>query len=152
EKERASALRRQGLEALKAGAFADAIDLLDRALAREPGDAATQLDLGIALQGAGRHTEALEHFAAAQKSMPEDARPFLHAAVSLLTLGEAQAAAGAADDACQRAPLSAHAHYVHGQAWLALNGNVKAERASAEALRLAPRMADAWINYGLARY
>jgi len=35
---------------------------------------------------------------------------------------------------------------------LALNEPARAERAFAEAVRLSPRMADAWINYGVARY
>jgi hemolysin-activating ACP:hemolysin acyltransferase/Flp pilus assembly protein TadD len=145
-------LRARGLEFLKADAFPEAIALLRHALALAPQDTRTQLNLGIALQGAKRDSEALPCFVLAQMAESHDAAPFLHAAVSLLRLGEADAAARAAGEACRRAPQSPQAHYVHGQAWLALNEPAKAERAFAAMLPLAPHSADAWVNYGIARF
>jgi tetratricopeptide (TPR) repeat protein len=145
-------LHARGLEFLKADAFPEAIALLRHALARAPQDTQTQLDLGIALQGAKRDSEALACFVLAQMAESNDAAPFLHAAVSLLRLGEADAAARAAGEACRRAPDSPQAHYVHGQAWLALNEPAKAERAFAAMLPLAPGSADVWVNYGIARF
>jgi tetratricopeptide (TPR) repeat protein len=112
----------------------------------------TRLDLGIALQGAGRHAEAVEHFVAAQQLLTNDPAPFLHAAVSLLALGNLEAALHAASDACHRGLQLPHTHYVYGQAWLALNEPARAEQAFAAAIQLAPRSADAWVNYGVARY
>ena len=44
------------------------------------------------------------------------------------------------------------AHYAYGQAWLAAGNPASAERAFAEALRLRPSWADAWVEYGLAHY
>ena len=147
-----AALRAQGVERLKANAFADAIELLSRALVAEPQDAPTQFQLGVALQGAGLHEQALKCFAAAQKSMPDDPAPFLHAAIAFINLDKLNDALWAASEACHRAPQHAQAHYVYGQAWLRLNEPAKAERALAEAVRLAPAWPDAWVEYGIARY
>jgi Flp pilus assembly protein TadD len=147
-----ASLRAQGHERLKANAFAEAIEVLDRALTLEPNDPQTRLNLGIALQGARRHADAVEMFSSVQKLLPDDPAPFLHAAISLLELGNADAAVRAASDACHRDPRLPQAHYTYGQAWLALSEHAKAERAFADALRLTPAWADAWVNYGIARY
>jgi tetratricopeptide (TPR) repeat protein len=147
-----TALRQQSLQLLRAGSFAEAIELLGRASALDPGDPQTQLNLAIALQGGQRHAEALEHFGTAQKSLPNDPAPFLYAAVSWLALGKAEAALAAASDACNRAPQLPQAHYVHGQALLALNQPQRAEQEFAAALERAPAWADAWVNCGVARY
>ena len=87
-----AALREQGLQSLRAGELAQAIDLLSRAAAHDPDDPQTQLSLGIALQGKRRHAEALAPLERAQKSRPKDPLPFLHASLSLLALGKAEAA------------------------------------------------------------
>jgi tetratricopeptide (TPR) repeat protein len=76
----------------------------------------------------------------------------VHAAASLLAEGKAQLALRAASDACHHAPQVPQAHYVYGQAWLAVNDPARAEQAFAAAIKLAPRFGDAWINYGVARY
>jgi tetratricopeptide (TPR) repeat protein len=111
----------------------------------------TQLDRGLALQAAGRHAEALKCFEAAQQSTPASAAPFLHAAMSLLALGRADDAVCAASEACQRAPSEPQAHYVYGEAWLALGELVRAERAFVNAIRLQPAWSAAWLNYRIAR-
>jgi tetratricopeptide (TPR) repeat protein len=128
------------------------IAFIDASVSDLQDSAHTRLDLGIALQGAGRHADAVEHFVAAQQSLTNDPAPFLHAAVSLLALGNVEAALHAASDACHRGPQLPNAHYVYGQAWLAMNEPVRAEQAFAAAIKLAPRSADAWINFGVARY
>ena len=148
----AAAWRAQGEERLRANAFAEAVDLLARAVTANPEEPSAQLSLGIALQGAGHHGEAIKFFTSVQRLTPDDSVPFLHAAMSLLSLGQTTEALYAASDACRLAPLRAHAHYVYGQAWLALDEPAKAERAFAEAVRLAPNWPDAWVNYGVARY
>jgi tetratricopeptide (TPR) repeat protein len=148
----AAAWRAQGEERLRANAFAEAVDLLARAVTANPAEPSTQLSLGIALQGAGHHAEAIKFFTSVQRLTPDDSAPFLHAAMSLLGLGQKTEALHAASDACRLAPLRAHAHYVYGQAWMALDEPAKAERAFAEAIRLTPNWPDAWVNYGVARY
>ena len=65
---------------------------------------------------------------------------------------DALAALKAASKACHAAPNRPEAHYVYGQAWLALGNHVNAERAFAAALQLAPRWPEAWVNYGIVRY
>jgi len=81
-----------------------------------------------------------------------DPMRFVQAAASLLADGKPQLALRAASDACHSAPQLPQAHYVYGQAWLAVNEPARAEQAFAAAIQLAPRFADAWINYGVARY
>jgi tetratricopeptide (TPR) repeat protein len=145
-------LLRRGVEALRAGDVAAAIALLTQDVALDSGDPQAQFQLGVALQAAGRHAEALARFKTAQALLKDDAAPFLHAAVSFLALGDNQAALHAASDACWRAPKLASAHYAYGQAWAAVGEPARAEQAFAVATRLNPRWADAWVNYGLLRY
>ena len=145
-------LREQGLQLLRAGDLAQAIDLLSRAAARDPDDPQTQLSLGIALQGKRRHAEALAPLERAQRSLPKNPLPFLHASLSHLALGEAEAGLQAASEACARAPQLPQAHSALGQALMALNEPERAEQAFAAALRIAPRSADVWVLCGAARY
>ena len=82
----------------------------------------------------------------------EQTAAFLKTAVEQLARGAVQAALTAASEACHSAPNDPRAHYVYGQAWLAYNQPARAEQAFAAAIKLAPQFADAWINYGVARY
>jgi len=147
-----TALRDRGLACLRAGDLDQAIDILGQAGAKDPGDYQTQLSLGIALQGKRRHNEALEAFLSAQTSRPEESLPYLHASLSHLALGKAEAALHAANEACTRAPQMPQAHSAVGQALLATNDPARAEAAFAAALRYAPRSADLWVLCGAARY
>ena len=137
-----AALQERGLNRLHSG----------QAEAQDPGDHLAHLSLGIALQGERRHAEALVSLERAQQSVPDDPRPFLHASLSHLALGHAQAALAAADAACARAPLLAQAHSARGQALMGLQDWAGAEQAFASALRQAPRSADIWVLCGAARY
>ena len=76
----------------------------------------------------------------------------LETAILLLSRGDPDGALRAASEACHDDPQQPQAHYVYGQAWLALHKPAQAERAFAEAIQLAPDWADAWLNYGVARY
>ena len=58
----------------------------------------------------------------------------------------------AASDACHSAPERPEPHYAYGEVWLARGNPALAEQAFAMALQLAPNWADAWINFGIARY
>ena len=147
-----TALRREGLLRLQNKEFAEAAELLARAKALAPDDRELQLNLGLALQNAGRHAEALEHFAQLQKSTPQAPASFLYAATSLLALGRPDAAFQAAGEACSRAPQLPQAFYVYGQALLALNQPKRAEEAFAAALQKAPSWPEGWISCGIARY
>ena len=85
-------------------------------------------------------------------SLVESAVSRLRYAIDLLSREEAKAALQAASEACHRAPELPQCHYVYGQAWLALGAPQMAERAFAEAIQKSPLWADAWINFGIARY
>ncbi len=74
--------------------------------------------------------------AEAQKALPDDAAPFLLAAVSLLALGDAKGALIAASETCYRAPQLPAAHYAYGHAFLAL-GLPRAHRAGVRSRRQA---------------
>ncbi len=152
EAKASAALREQGLQSLRAGDLAQAIDLLSRAGAQDPDDPQTQLSLGIALQGTRRHAEALAPLERAQKSLPKNPLPFLHASLSLLALGKAEAALEAANEACARAPQLPQAQSAFGQALMALNEPERAEQAFVAALQHAPQWADVWVLCGAARY
>jgi tetratricopeptide (TPR) repeat protein len=147
-----AAFREQGVDRLRAGQFAEAVAFLDRARMLDPRDPQTRLNLGLALQGAGRHTEALQHFTDLQKERPDSTAPFLHATASLLALGKPEDALGSANEACRRSPQAPRALYVYGQALLALDKLPQAEQAFAGALQHAPSWPEAWIQCGVARY
>ena len=76
----------------------------------------------------------------------------LQAFSAALKRGETRDALAAARDACLAAPNMAEAHYAYGQAWMAEGKPERAEQAFAIAAKLRPGFADAWVNYGLARY
>lgn len=94
-------------------------------------------------------TTANENSASRQNA---DCNAFLKAALEKLEQGDVQGALHAASEACHCAPHEPKAHYAYGQAWLALNDPARAERAFADAIRYNPAWADAWVNYGIARY
>jgi tetratricopeptide (TPR) repeat protein len=142
----------RGVEALRANDVAAAIELLSQAVALDASDPHAQFQLGVALQAAGRHADALARFREAQAALPDDASPFLYAALSHLAIGDNQAALAAASGACWRAPKLAAAHYAYGQAWAAVGDPARSEQAFAAAIQLNPGWADAWVNYGVARY
>src|SRR5882757_9620324 len=73
-------------------------------------------------------------------------------AVAMLGRGDPRRALAAASEACHCASHVPQAHYVYGQAWSALGNEAQAERAFAAAIQLAPTWAEAWVNYGVARY
>jgi Tfp pilus assembly protein PilF len=73
-------------------------------------------------------------------------------AVTQLERGDARNALVAASEACHRASHLPQAHYLYGQAWSALGDHARAEQAFAASLQLAPGWAEAWVNYGVARY
>jgi Tfp pilus assembly protein PilF len=89
---------------------------------------------------------------AATESLLDQAGPLIALAAARLDQGDARAALFTASEALHRAAHLPQAHYVYGQAWTALGNHGHAERAFAAALQLAPAWADAWVNYGIARY
>jgi Tfp pilus assembly protein PilF len=97
-------------------------------------------------------TVAAADSASRRKGQPTDFLASLQVAIEKLKQGDARGALHAASDACHAAPHEPRVHYMYGECWAALNEPTRAERAFAEALQLDPAWADAWINYGVARY
>jgi Tfp pilus assembly protein PilF len=101
-------------------------------------------------------SSALEPVASGNERAPthaaDDFSQFLKLAIEELSRGKLEVALVAASEACHRAPHEPRAHYVYGQAWLALNQPARAQQAFGTAIQLASGWADAWVNYGIARY
>jgi Tfp pilus assembly protein PilF len=101
-------------------------------------------------------SSALEPDATGDERAPthaaDDFSQFLKLATEELSRGKLEIALVAASEACHRAPHEPRAHYVYGQAWLALNQPARAQQAFGTAIQLASGWADAWVNYGIARY
>jgi Tfp pilus assembly protein PilF len=97
-------------------------------------------------------TVAAAASASQRNGQPPDFLASLKVAIEKLKHGDARGALHAASDACHAAPQEPRVHYMYGECWAALNEPVRAEQAFAQALQLNPAWADAWINYGVARY
>jgi tetratricopeptide (TPR) repeat protein len=84
---------------------------------------------------------------------PEDQhRAALSRCLSLQAAGDLPGALAAAREACKLTPHAPADHYAIGEICTALGDDAAAVVAYVDALRRAPRWADAWINLGLARY
>ena len=143
--------REDGAAFMQTRDYASAAEAFARALQAAPGHVSTLLNLGIALQGARRHTEALQRFEAIGAGTPQRAAAALHAAFSHLTLGNALAARGAASEALALRPGLAAAHCAVGQAELQLGRAEAAETAFLAALEVDPSAADIWTLLASAR-
>jgi tetratricopeptide (TPR) repeat protein len=128
-----------------------AIESLTRAEAIAPDDAPTRLALGVALQGAGRHEEALAQFQRVGDGTPEKGAAELHCALCLLSLGRALPARAAARRAVALTPRSISAHCALGGAEAALGRGEAAEKALLAALEIDANSPDVWVQLGAAR-
>jgi Flp pilus assembly protein TadD len=81
------ALQNAGLELVKAGDTAGALEHFREAVRIEPKSAEVQHGLGVLLSKSGAHAEAAEHFAAAAKLRPNDARTLLNLSATLYMVG-----------------------------------------------------------------
>ncbi len=139
-------LRAKGEAALRENRFDDAIRAFGEAVALDPDDGRTRLQLGVALQGAGRHAEAASALAEAQRALPDDAAPFPARCGFPARARRRQGGAGRGERSLPPRPGAA------GGAFLALGLPERAAQAFGAAARLAPQWADAYVNFGVARY
>ena len=144
-------LRRQAAILTRRRDYEAAVETLARVVELAPDHAPSQLALGVTLQGARRHAEALRRFEAIDARAPERAAAVLHAAFSHLGLGDAVAAKRCAAEAIEAAPRSAAAFVALGQAELRLGRANAAERAFATALDIDTRAAGVWTLLSSAR-
>lgn len=126
----AGALITQGGEAMKAGDTARAADLYAQAVAREPGNAQAQLNLGAALMQLGRKDEAARALAEAVRLDPTDSKAQFNLGLMAQETGQEAQALRAFEAAVAGDPA-----------------NTRAQLALADGLRLAGRCAEALPHY-----
>jgi len=147
----ASALVEAGLAHLAARDYPRAIATLTAAEALAPSDDSLLLALGVALQGARRHHEALDRFARVAERAPQKGAALLHSAFSRLALGQASLAQAAAQQVIALAPRTAAAHFALGQAEALLGRFDAAALALMTAIEIEPSAADFWIGLATLR-
>ncbi len=108
------------------------------------------LEEGMAHESRGQLDEALKHYEAAIRLMPELARAHFNRGNILLDRGDAASALDAYEKAVAYKPDSAAVHYNMGNAQLRLGHADAAIAACREAIALKPDFADAHVTLGMA--
>lgn len=147
--ERAEARVREARERLRAGEPAEAVALLNKALADAPGHAEARLALAGALVASGRRAEARAALEAAPGSSPPQASAKLLAGL----LAEEGRSAEALDVLARAEPASVddvELHALRGALLQELGQHEDALAAWRNVLRLSPHRADAWLGMGIA--
>jgi Flp pilus assembly protein TadD len=133
--------------------YDEAISLLVVLVAAEPADGRAWCLLASAHLGAGHDQEAAAAADRAINLEPYDEWPYRLASLAQQRLGNVSAALTAAREACRLAAHEWRAHMCLAQAQLATGVDfLTAERAAAEALRLAPLEPDAHYTAGQVAY
>ena len=116
-------------------------------VAKRPGNARAQYNLGVALSHLGRLTEAIAHYEEALRIQPDYADPHNNLGAAFAQMGRVEEAMGHFAEALRINPHDASAHYNLARG-LAMAGQIPAAIAHYEAaLRITP--ADAEIHYNL---
>jgi len=142
----ADALYREARSRCQQGQIAEGIDLIRRALARDPGQARFHTLLGMALSNIGRAAEALNSFDQAIALGAADAHG--SRADALMALGRPAEAVESFDRALARDPASVADWCNRGAALLELGRAGEAAESFARATALAPDFAEAYYNHG----
>jgi tetratricopeptide (TPR) repeat protein len=129
--------------------YDEAVSLLVRLAAADPGDSRAWCLLAAAHLGTGRYEEAAAAASRAITITPSDDWPYRLASSAQRHLGRISAALAAANEACKLAPHEWSAFICLAQAQLATEVDfIAAEQAAASALRLAPFEPDAHFTAG----
>ena len=139
-----------GLEALRAGLYPKAIELLNRATSQNPGSGTAGLLLGEAYRAAGLLDAAVVVFRGAVEVRPNLAPAWNALGRTLWSLGRAGEAREAFDEALRRDPDFPAARNNLGSVLLASDDPVGARREFEAALADDPFLAAARANLGLA--
>jgi tetratricopeptide (TPR) repeat protein len=148
----AAILRMLGLSRLRLGQQEQALRLLEEAHALAPTDPYARLHYGLGLHAVGKHAEAAAAFRACVPLIPSDPAPYLNLSAALLALGDTPGAIDAARRARRRHRKLPQGAYMVGMAYLAGGRLGEALDAFFAALRLDPKLVDAWVNIGVIRY
>lgn len=144
------ALHLLGLIAAQTGRTGEAVDLLGRAAAINPNDAAVHSNRGNALQALGRLEEALASYDRALALQPGYPEACLNRGSALQDLGRPEAALEAYERALALREDYPEAHYNRGVVLQDLNRPGDALASYARALDLRPDYAEAQRNHGVA--
>lgn len=145
-----TALTDQGAALLRAGRAVEAIPLLERAAAMQPGDAAILSRLAGALRAVGRQAEAVTRYEQALALRPGHAVTGVNLALARIDQGDLQAA-----EAGLRAILAVHPGMAHAHDALGLVHQARDDAEAAVAAHRAAVAADAgllsgWVNLAAA--
>jgi tetratricopeptide (TPR) repeat protein len=145
--------------------YDEAASLLAHVVAAEPQDSRAWCLLAATHLGAGRYEEGAAAASRAITLAPSDGWPYRLASIAQRHLGEITAAISSANEACKLAPNDWRAYICLAQAQLATEVDFlaqaeltreeyfnPAERAAANALRLAPHEPDAHFTAGQVSY
>ncbi|HEX6512499.1 MAG TPA: tetratricopeptide repeat protein [Chloroflexota bacterium] len=133
--------------------YDEAASLLARIVAVEPDDSQAWCLFAATHLGAGRYKEAAAAASRAITLAPSDDWPYRLASIAQRHLGKITAAISSANEACKLAPNEWQAYICLAQAQLATEVDFDAaERAAADALRLAPYEPDAHFTAGQVSY
>lgn len=145
----ATALHHLGIVQYQRGRSGEALALIGRTLALEPGNAHAHSDRAVILMALGRHGEALEDCRQAVAADPGCAAVQGNFGALMLRLGRPDAAERAFTCALALVPDFAEAHAGRAEALALLGRLPEADAACAAALRLAPDLPQALGAKGL---
>jgi predicted O-linked N-acetylglucosamine transferase (SPINDLY family) len=130
--------------------LAEAADLLERAVAARPREAAAHSNYGNVLCDLGRWREALSLYDRALQLDPRYPEAYNNRGRALSALGEPGAALASYDQLISLQPGNADAYYNRAAMLQQLNRIEEALGSYAQAVRLRPRFAEAYYNRGIA--
>ena len=139
-----------GLTWRQSGTYRNGFALYEATLARNPASWVAHLNLGIALDDAGRTAEALPHLQRANELKPDFPETLNSFGNVLNRLGRAAEARPLLERAIQLQPRFANAHNTLGVTFMALRDAAAGEAAFRRALEIEPGLTVARVNLGWA--
>ena len=146
--QRAHELHQSAISAAQRGERERALDLIDQAIAIEPGDAGKQRDRALILMMLERLPEALASCERALELEPDSWEGLMRRGNLLSELGRIDAALASYDQAVRVAPRNAQVHYNRGVTMLKAERWSEALESFDRTIGLDPRRLDALLNRG----
>ena len=134
---------------LSAGKYAQAVEVLERALAENRDDSRAWLDLGLAREGLGKPKQAADAYGKAAELAPDFAEAFNNLGVVLREWGSLDDAITALERAVRLKPDLVDAQLNLAMAYEDSGALEKAERAYAHVIKLSPADPVPQVNQGL---
>lgn len=127
----------------------DSISLFSHAVSVTRDNALARLNLGQALERAGRRQEAVEHLEEALRQEPNDHMAYFNLGVTLWNMGQQTRAEAAYREALRLWPGFAEARYNLGTILMRMSRDDEAAAQLTEAIRLRPQFPEACLNLGV---